>query len=970
MNITISGTTYDASLPVGGTITHEGGLDQANIVIRHISKQDAFLPFTEVEFLGQWWVIARDDVVRERYIGRATHTIMLVEATKRLERVICGAKTFSRPLVPVYPQRQATPKYYKLTLSPEDMYEVSEDEMHTTPDVGYTSPQIKGGTVTVEGADLITWNNKSLVDTNMRRENKTVAISANGTDYTDVGGSQEAQIGTANLEKLYIRYRQYYSPVNDPGQPLFVDETLYVIEFVSQVQAKDPFTIWEVTERLLVTATPTTDATERAYFHSTTVTGAIDTKTITSPGFSFANGASLKENLDQIAKVLHAKVKMTKVGGAWNVYYIPLTKNETATVQGTLIGDETSFDSAKYAGRVITNAANLVVDNTEEGGISDPCGNRKEGGYIGARTLRCSDSQARINEDTGEISTILPIRKITKVTMYVPSNSEASSYKAPVDITDRVIEEAEYKALSDYTASEYNKGHYLYYRQGAKNIWGLFFKPNETYVPDAMKKYAIVNIYNDKKPAASPSLSSFDNYADIAFNVEYEPYMDLMLMNSREDGKGGTVDYIANQAANEVDKDALADFARGTIEQMASDSPKKTYLMPSLSSVPEVGTMFDETHYITEVSFQIYPYFVKCTLSIAEHYNRLGEHVEVANAVRQYEVDANNVYNRNVLYTDVCNVSVGLADPTASPPLLNGTGRANMLRHLVDRANNPYYHSDLRLSVAEIDTLNGYHQRNVLPDAGTVDTLQRIMLPVASFGFGNSLVFVIPFEDNFLAGTYASHEGLSSGTNYNLQYFLQYGDAYGDVDFISLKLRNGLSISSDAAMRDAGRALPNSVAGMPGVVLGDIGARTASGRPVIVYKDGRERIVFVYQVLFQSDCGIIIGSDFASWCPLVRDYSTGEYLGGATMRFYRAANVLDPIKGTTLQGDYASFIEADITTSGIAYVQATGYIEEHQSWAIIKNGKFMLGGNFNLYNYSQNGRIYFNTLHDFIKTEV
>ena len=112
--------------------------------------------------------------------------------------------------------------------------------------------------------------------------------------------------------------------------------------------------------------------------------------------------------------MLHAKVKMANINGIWVIYYIPLTQNVTATIQGTLIGDDTSFDGAKYAGRIITNAANLVIDNTAEGAISDPCGNSKDmpnSDFIGGRTLRCADNQARINAETGEIATVLPIRK-------------------------------------------------------------------------------------------------------------------------------------------------------------------------------------------------------------------------------------------------------------------------------------------------------------------------------------------------------------------------------------------------------------------------------------------------------------------------------------------------------------------------------------------------------------------------------
>jgi hypothetical protein len=160
---------------------------------------------------------------------------------------------------------------------------------------------------------------------------------------------------------------------------------------------------------------------------------------------------------------------------------------------------------------------------------------------------------------------------------------------------------------------------------------------------------------------------------------------------------------------------------------------------------------------------------------------------------------------------------------------------------------------------------------------------------------------------------------------------------------------------------------------MPGVILGDAGAETESGRPVVIYKDGRERIIFIYQVLFQSDSGVIIGSDFASWCPLVRDYSTvgSETLGGALLYLYADPNMVDPIKGITETGSAVASRSLEIASyssgAGI-YLQATEELPSGcASWAIIKNGKFMLGGNFDLKERAtgNKGTLYFNVQHQF-----
>lgn len=972
MIITIDGVGYNASYPVGATLTHEGGLNQANVQIRHINRQDAFLPFTYVDFLGELWCVARDDVVREKYLGKATHNLMLVEATKRLERVICGAKTFTKPLYTSYTPVPIRPTYTRTTWDTvDDQISGEESTTAVTADDLYFIPAASGESVSSDNyaaLRILSYYTKSFtMPTFVFAQNKTSSNELVSTRayYQIANGAQttisaNTTINTIGSVKLSFECITRFAWPLSQGQYTWTRDTVtYTLEITEQPVSKAPLSVYAVTERLLLSATPLRNPYEREFYHTTYQSGCIDTTSILAPEFSFANGATLKENLDQIAKHLHAKVKMSKNGTRRDIYFVPLTTNTRAAISGTPIGDQASFESEKYAGRLHVNAANLTIANAREGAMAEPCGTTFSTAALTGtpmRSLRCTDGKARIDESGGEIETVLPIKNVCALKMFDGENTW--------DITPYVKEETEYLALSDYETSQ-SKAYALYYRRGDKNIKGLFFK-EEGAIFEALAKYAIVNIY---KQAAGESAKEMTTYQDLLFYVEYEPYTNLHLVSSRTDGKGGAVAYIANQAANETDKDLLADFARGTVEQMASDAPKMTFLFRSLSDLPKVGTMYNANTYISEISFELYPYFVKASLSLSEHYNRLGQRVEVPNQIRQYEIDVNNVQDRSVLYTDVCTISETLASEDDS--LLSAMGKHVLLHHVI---NDDHYITrqiaNYSASAAKVTTYVNYMQDNQVPtDFSGARALRSVLLPVASFGFANSVVFVIPFQDNFSAGSIAT----AAGAGFNLKDHVPYGDAYGDADFIRFSLHNGMTYAS-GTHTGLGRALPQCTAEAE-AALGAEYASTANNigeayGAIRVYKDSRERIILSYQILFQSDSGIIIGNDFAANSHIVRDFSqNGLYVGSnpensdSVLYLYGTGSdgklYLHPITGTTETSSRA-YKTTNVLESGQFGIRVNTSLPSHSAWAILRNGEFMLGANKP---FPKSQTLYFNFSH-------
>jgi hypothetical protein len=94
--------------PLNFQFTLDDALDQAYLELRNSTVTDAYDPFTFVSVTvypsrkETTWYISVDNCVVNQKTGLASHKILLVEETKILERVICRAKSFVKPLVRDY----------------------------------------------------------------------------------------------------------------------------------------------------------------------------------------------------------------------------------------------------------------------------------------------------------------------------------------------------------------------------------------------------------------------------------------------------------------------------------------------------------------------------------------------------------------------------------------------------------------------------------------------------------------------------------------------------------------------------------------------------------------------------------------------------------------------------------------------------------------------------------------------------
>ena len=109
-NITINGVdmTRYAVYPFNFQFTLDDALDQAFVELRNTTVTDAYdaFSFVSITINGDaeptLYYVSVDNCVVNQKTGRADHKILLIEETKILERVICRAKSFVKPMISDY----------------------------------------------------------------------------------------------------------------------------------------------------------------------------------------------------------------------------------------------------------------------------------------------------------------------------------------------------------------------------------------------------------------------------------------------------------------------------------------------------------------------------------------------------------------------------------------------------------------------------------------------------------------------------------------------------------------------------------------------------------------------------------------------------------------------------------------------------------------------------------------------------
>lgn len=964
--------TRYAVYPFNFQFTLDVGLDQAFVELRNTTRTSAYPAFSLVEITidateSISYYISVDNCIVNQKTGRADHKILLIEETKILERVICRAKSFVKPLVKSYDENIQSMPYVldhpdTITMLEDSSIDVSVKNIRAAYTSNTYIPALACDLYLYQNiqSDLnpnypnpsqAAYNFKSLIpksgggndlyrfiDGYIRLVDTLTGNVINKIEY-GLGGSTMSRLtlddfgnninsGTYSLE--YYMHLGKIDGATSYSEEYYFGATYTIAIYYSSLENQNLY-ITDTVEKLLQIAEPIrTNNTDTQRF--TFDPGAAEKYEYTPCAeFNFANGATLWENLLEIARTVQCIPRLKNNV----VYFDDLGSAEMLTegVFGTPISQTSDITSEKFASHLDSVVNGLMnLENEEQGSMSDPFDN-------GFRTIRSETSvtDMRTSADTAMIATVANIEKITKVTVSYNGTKK--------DITPYIYEKKEYDLLySNQGSYPYAKAYALYYVQGQPNIYGLHYREDDPVSPIFSNRA----IYNILAAVGIEIPNIKQDVFDLSFNVEY-----ITAINGRvRQAKRNVADLqthsvIAfNQSANKLSSVNYGKRLKGEIAMMGSAETKLVFKTKGNAEKwaaikTAAGKIFpDESYgknmYISSVTAKMWRDYFLVELGLTKNFNQLGRFVGINSAVRQFEIDT-NVSESYMVWEDYA--VIGSAPFSGDTPLARPAVADSIAYTLLNAET-----SLNKVTLAEVTTYD-YSGAEI----GTY------LLPVQSIALGNSLLFNFRFEDNYSAGTYLQ----DIGKDYKLTRLARYGDPiYGEAKTMSVKLYSNTRITDSSDVIPIGDSIPLDTQ------VDEISkfVTVLTGNPIIIHKSSRDAINFTYQLHFVTTDDYIFGN-FIENNPLVGGHLSEN---GASCYFYNARlNVMD---GTTPGGQYAEILPVsydatngaifvDVGTNGSKLPNAdyvSWCIRDKVTWATI------LGGNGKL---PSDGRIYIRTTH-------
>lgn len=963
-NISINGVdmTRYAVYPFNFQFTLDDALDQAFVELRNTTVTDAYDAFSLVsitingEAEPTLYYVSVDNCVVNQKTGRADHKILLIEETKILERVICRAKSFVKPLIPYY--NNNTVKSPPVGLEDEEVKEIYgpnnnpvkfyRSRMRSPYDYYYTpvGPAFSAkNVISVWGINsTITLNDMMLLVPSFEVDGEPgtlhlvqwlievfdnsglTRITYNNSGVTDIVGFNLSDYGVAlpskgdsYIVKVYVAFDVYRGNLLSTHSGF---ATTYNIACVLPVEAPQDLTVTRVTNELLEIADPIMRGETPRF--TLNADDALKYANTPCAELNFANGASLWENLLEIGKIIHCIPRLKN-----NVVYFDKLGSNKRLAEGAFgtpishTSDKTSEKYATHLDSVVNGMMNL--EDSEQGSIYDPF----KGGF---RTLRSeiSNTDMRTTADTAIIRTVEPIERLTQIIVW----HDTRQY----DITPYVYEKREYDLLySNEGSYPYAKAFALYYVQGQPNIYGMTYKEKNP-ISQIFEKYAIENILG---AVSGENIDFGDEVLDgvdyvprgilnLAFNVKY-----ITSVNGRVKQAKRNIDDIKteavmafNQSANRLSSVNYGKRLKGEIAMMGSADIKLVYKTNNWSEIKSaVGKVFqDETYgqnmYISSVNAKMWAGYFLVELGLTKNFNQMGRFVAINSAVRQFEIDTNVsesffLAEEYLLFT---------SDTSSVDDVYTVVRQQTIRAETLNVISGNVAATGAKVTIATATT-----------SSETNSELRTVALPVQSLALGNSLLFNFKYEDNYSAG-----EKLTAlvGKQYKLTQLIPYGDPlYGEAKYLGFILGYNASISSNNIIT-AGDSLPLQPQGFSARWF----AKTI--QPWIVNKSSRDALNITYQIHYVTDCGIIFGDQLLQGNALVGGTIAAVPLisGGPVINFY--AGRVNEMTGDT--------DEAPISQQGFNYntyeqfsqITVNTYPDGYSSWNIKDvNGRVLLAKN-------------------------
>ena len=778
-------------------------LDEAYFTLKFIDKAEPFQPLDKVSIsindgtkIVNYYVA--NDKVDNNPVGSNlyTHTLYVIEETKFLEAFICDTLTFRNALLNrfgknydavvtvdknsalafVNTQQNGDLNYYKNPLPTDELLVLKSIVEAAAPICTYhnehVQPPVTDSQVVAESDRPGAVFPKSKIEITYSDGRTTQTIE-------DINAAESIKLSSVTTIKYYVLigsdFRNPVSPT-DPGIPFTVISGIfsYTLNGVENRLPLKKWTITDVVNRCLELAEPLREG-ENPRFNFDGVSyknGEIQKYTIGSqaekydkiiaPEFSMTKN-TLREQLKQIGGFIHAEPRLN----GNTVSFVEWGGNEQSKIsEKQFISQSQTHSIDEYCTELDSTANNLVNRlNYAQGVIMEPS-------RSGSRSLRTEQINIRIEEANGIIETVLPIADLVKLEVSAPTNETGTEYSNFVDITSYTYEQGDYSNLSSYDVNvKGSKAYALYWARNQKNIKGLFFK-NENALNPIFSKYAIVNILVACGVNMNTGTGN-SNYPRLRFRVSYIPIYTARVRTNKSlvvDTLPRTLVY--NQGANSVETQFYGENLKGVAARLGNIEKTFTYKLTSLSDIPKAGELFDDHYYISAVSCELYPDYIKCTIGLSKDFNRLSEYIGISSEYRQYQVSETAVYNRETVLQEYALIT-GNTEKTTDSNLWLSNSAIETIKSLFNLSDD---YNDI-ISTVSLQTRN---------KSGIALTSYSISLPVISSSFGNTISFRFAFDDNYSAGQKSAIITKDNKTQYYSEY-VPYTNYYGKFYWLEFK---------------------------------------------------------------------------------------------------------------------------------------------------------------------------------------
>lgn len=925
-------------------------LDEAYLYLEQ-SETSSFEPTTEIAILVQ---DENNNAITYRYViasdrsqeqpngsGKYKHEIHLIERTKLLEGIYCSSLTFTNSKGNTYTlnAKKQSPELIVpdeekpwQSVVPNAFYDAVfkfNNPIPTNSDFSTPTPQTVANTIIEYLNGLSTTNDAELLTSDGLIGDETfTSVYVNGTSQN---GTNATVLFTPQASNEIV-----YTLVIRNVSGILYYKLRYLIAGVQNQYPLKPWTITECVVRCLQLAEPIIqvdleqDPAPRYTFNAEQ---AQKYANVYAPEFTMTQ-CTLREQLKVIGSYIHAEPRL---GGVSNgVYYENMIffdeygQGSKASIEDKpYIYKAFSHDINEYCTHIETSASNLVnALDYAQGVVTEPNINNN-------RTLRTESINVILSEGNSFASTDNAIYDIPNqeggvlVSLY---DTDGSTIFEDVDITPYIFRETEYNNLSSFNgAYPYTKHYALYYTQGQKGIHGLFFKVDNA-VNEIFSTYAIVNIIK-----AVTGVSYKDEIAQgftrLAFKTTYVPIYDTKFSHSKQTVKLGKKPFsrVYNQSENLIESRYYGENVKGVAQRMGNVEQTRTYILDTIDDIPEVAQTIDG-YFIVDVKVEFQQGFTKCTVQLSKDFNRISQYVGISSNKRVYEVSEANTYARDILLKNY--VVVGDSTDTQAP---SSTGAILGTIAPIMQMFNPNISGKIS---APLNAVRAYSfAKN---DTTAQNPFGKVLLPVISSAFGNTMVFSWDYKDNYSAGTKASAIEYDAEDDSKIkatwQRDIPYGDYYGRAWWHRFGLYSALDMvdSTEGSFEyQQAQTVEDKVPTTDDMNSTSIGLQSNA---LLLRKDNRERLSFNYEVEFvTTHDDIIIGSALASSCPLVTTKRQSTpivvFLNRKVGKFERNLTTNEP----SIVGYYtlnAKMVSNGVIEMPLSYEFAPSDFE-FESWAIV-----------------------------------